>query len=165
MLFDTSIVIVTGTEHCPEAGINVYTVEPTAEVLIVAGDHVPIIVGELLELAGNTPGVPFKQYGPNCAKAGVILLVISTVIVVGRAHCPANGVNVYTVDPTAEVFIIEGDHVPEIVGELIELVGNKPGVLFKQYGPNWMKVGVIVGVITILIMALVPHCPVAGVKV
>ena len=56
--------------------------------------------------------------------------MITIVIVVVDAHCPAVGVNVYTVDPTIEVLITEGDHVPIIGGELLELVGNTPGVVF-----------------------------------
>ena len=45
--------------HCPTAGVNVYTWVPIAEVLMTAGDQVPVIGGELFETVGNTPGVVF----------------------------------------------------------------------------------------------------------
>jgi hypothetical protein len=35
-------------------------------------------------------------------------------IVVGRTHCPADGVNVYIVVPIAEVFTARGDQEPTI---------------------------------------------------
>lgn len=47
------------TPHCPAAGVNVYVDEPTADVLITEGDHVPFIL--LLDCTGNIPGIEFKQ--------------------------------------------------------------------------------------------------------
>jgi hypothetical protein len=93
------------------------------------------------------------------------LLEISTVIVVGKPHCPANGVNVYTVEPIAEVLITEGDHVPAIGDKLLELGGNTPGEAFKQYGPSCVNVGVGGFEITIPIVETAPHCPAKGVNV
>jgi hypothetical protein len=51
---------------------------------------------------------------------------------VTEAHCPTLGVNVYTADPKILVFITDGDQVPDIGVILLELVGNNPGMLFKQ---------------------------------
>ena len=45
--------------HCPTVGVNVYVVVPAAAVLIVAGDHVPVMAGVLVELAGNAGAVLF----------------------------------------------------------------------------------------------------------
>ena len=53
-------------------------------VLITAGDHVPVI--PLAEINGNTPGVAFKQYGPNCVKLGATLLDTTMVMLVGDPH-------------------------------------------------------------------------------
>jgi hypothetical protein len=49
--------------------------------------------------------------------------VIVTLNVAGLAHCPAVGVNVYTVVPGVEV-LIAAFQVPVIAGLLVELVGN-----------------------------------------
>jgi hypothetical protein len=49
--------------------------------------------------------------------------VIVTLNVAVVAHCPASGVNVYTVVPGAEV-LIAAFHVPVMAGEFVELVGN-----------------------------------------
>jgi hypothetical protein len=63
-----------------------------------------------------------------------MLLDISTVIVFGALHCPADGVNVYVVEPIAEVFINDGDQVPET--PLRDEDGKLNGVAFTQYGPT-----------------------------
>jgi hypothetical protein len=36
----------------------------------------------------------------------------------------------------AAVFTTAGDHVPITGVTFVELTGNKPGVEFRQYGPN-----------------------------
>lgn len=61
---------------------------------------------------------------------GVTGAVITMVIVVVVAHCPALGVNVYTCEPTVDVLITEGDQIPVIGSEFVELVGSVPGVAF-----------------------------------
>jgi predicted peroxiredoxin len=159
------MVIVVVVAHCPAAGVKVYVCIPTVEVLIVDGDHVPVIGGELVELVGNVPGIAFWQYGPNCVNVGVTGAVIVMVIVVVVAHCPAVGVKVYVCIPTVEVLIVDGDHVPMIGGELVELVGKVPGVSFWQYGPNCVNVGVTGAVMVMIMVVVVAHCPAAGVKV
>ena len=40
--------------HCPALGVKVYVKVPTVAVLTVDGDHVPVMAGLLVELAGNT---------------------------------------------------------------------------------------------------------------
>ena len=49
--------------------------------------------------------------------------MIVTLKVVVVAHCPAAGVNVYTVVPAVEV-LTAAFQVPVIAGVLVELVGN-----------------------------------------
>ena len=58
------------------------------------------------------------------------------------AHCPAVGVNVYTVVPTVAV-LIAAFHVPGIGGTLVEFNGNSGGTEFWHKGPMAAKVGVI----------------------
>jgi len=73
---------------------------------------------------------------------------ITTVIVVVVAHSPAVGVNVYTVDPADAVLIVAGDQVPVML--LFDVVGKVPGVAPTQYGPNCVKIGVILAFTVIL---------------
>ena len=66
--------------------------------------------------------------------------------------------------PTDVVLITVGLHVPLI--PLFEVTGNDGGVEFRQSGPSWVNVGVILdGVTAILKTAVVAHCPASGVKV
>jgi hypothetical protein len=139
----------------------VYKIEPTADVLMVAGDQVPVI--PLLELVGRRPGVAFKQYGPNCVNVGVILGVTVTVIVVITAHWPALGVNVYTDGPITVVFMLAGNQVPMMPFK--EFNGSTSGVSFRQYGPNCVNVGVTIGLTVMVIVVTLAHCPTFGVKV
>ena len=59
---------------------------PTVAVLIVAGDHVPVIAGEFVELAGNTGAILFWHSGPIAVNVGVIWPVTIISIVVVAAH-------------------------------------------------------------------------------
>jgi hypothetical protein len=86
----TSIVAV--VPHWPAPGVKVYVVLPMADVLIVAGLHVPVI--PLLDVVGNAGAVLFWHNGPICVNVGVICVEITTSIVVTVAHSPAAGVNV-----------------------------------------------------------------------
>jgi hypothetical protein len=61
-------------------------------VLIVAGDHVPVIL--FVEVVSNTGAVLFWHRGPICANVGVIELVTTISIVAVEAHCPTAGVKV-----------------------------------------------------------------------
>ena len=65
---------------------------PVADVLIVAGLHVPVI--PLLDVVGNVGAVLFWQSGPICVNAGTTCALMVTLSVAVVAHCPAEGVNV-----------------------------------------------------------------------
>ena len=64
--------------------MNVYVVFPAVVVLIVAGDHVPVI--PLVDVAGKAGAVLFRQSGPIAVKIGVMPLVIVISIVTAAAH-------------------------------------------------------------------------------
>ena len=63
-------------------------------------------------------------------KVGVTLAFTTMVMVVVVPHCPADGVNVYTVDPAEAVLIVVGFHVP--VMPFSEVAGRVPGVAPAQ---------------------------------
>ena len=67
-----------------DVGVNVYVVVPVADVFIVAGLHVPVIL--LLEVVGSDGAVAFWQRGPICANVVVTTppMVISIVVVVAQ---------------------------------------------------------------------------------
>ena len=72
--------------------MNVYVEVPAEEVLIVAGDQVPVI--PLVELAGSAGATEFRQSGPIWANEGRTAGVTMIVRVAVVAHSPASGVNV-----------------------------------------------------------------------
>ena len=81
-------------------------------------------------------------------------------MVVVIAHWPAAGVKVYVV---VAVLLIAGLHVP--VMPLLEVVGRL-NVLPVQIAVTWVKSGVTFPAFTVtVIVAVVAHCPVDGVKV
>ena len=112
--------------HWSAAGVNVYVVVPTVEVLIVAGFHVPVM--PLLDVVGSAGAVAFWHNGPIALKVGITGAVITTSIVVTLPHCPAFGVKVYVVVPTVVVLIVAGFHVP--VMPLLDVVGKVGAVAF-----------------------------------
>ena len=61
------------------------------------------------------------------------------------------------------VLLIDGDHVPVI--PLFDVVGKALIVAPEQNGPTGSKVGVVFGVIAIVNVAVVAHCPAVGVNV
>ena len=61
-------------------------------VLLIAGDHVPVIL--LLEVVGNAAKASPLQIGATAVKVGVVGAFIVMVIVVVVAHNPAVGVKV-----------------------------------------------------------------------
>ena len=63
-------------------------------VLMVEGFHVPVTVGELVELVGNTGGTEFRHKGPIGLKVGMSCETTSILIVVDEAHCPGAGLKV-----------------------------------------------------------------------
>ena len=65
---------------------------PSAEVLITAGDQVPVIA--LLDVSGKAGAVLFKQSGPIGSNTGVTEDAMVILIVTGTLHKPAAGVKV-----------------------------------------------------------------------
>jgi hypothetical protein len=61
------------------------------------------------------------------------------------------------------VLLIAGDHVPVI--PLFDVVGKALIVAPEQNGPTEANVGVMFGVIVIVNVAVVAHCPAVGVNV
>ena len=61
---------------------------------MVAGFHVPAMVGEFVELVGSAGGVEFRQSGPIAVNVGLICEVTVMVIFAVVAHCPAFGVKI-----------------------------------------------------------------------
>jgi hypothetical protein len=104
----TVVVKVAVVAHCPASGVKVY-VAPVV-LSIVAGLHVPVIAGVLVELAGNVGAVVPLQKAGIAAKVGVVFGVTVVVKVAVVAHCPASGVKVY-VAPVV-LSIVAGLHVP-----------------------------------------------------
>ena len=59
-------------------------VVPAVVVLIVAGDHVPVI--PLVDVVSKAGAMLFRQSGPIATKAGVMLPVVVISIVAAAAH-------------------------------------------------------------------------------
>ncbi len=78
--------IVAEVAHWPADGVKVYVVVPVLAVLMVAGFHVPVMAGELAELAGNAGGVENWHNGPIWVKTGVISGLTTMFIVAEVAH-------------------------------------------------------------------------------
>ena len=97
---------------------------------IVAGVQVPFIGVVLFDANGNVGTGEFIHNGPIGLNVGVTIGKIVILIVVGIAHCPGSGVNVYTVVPTTEVSMVAGDQVPVIAGTSFDTDGNVGAVAF-----------------------------------
>ena len=112
--------------------------------------------------AGTAPPAQMVNVVPKL-KVGVIFGFTVTVNVVGNAHCPAVGVNVYV--PLAVLLTVAGFHVP--VTPLSEVVGNvgtaSPSQIVNAV-PK-LNVGVTLGVTVTVTLAVVAHCPAVGVNV
>jgi hypothetical protein len=128
---------------------------------MVAGLHVPVT--PLLDVAGNVGAVLFWQSGPIAVNVGTVCASTVMLSVVVVAHCPLSGVNVYVVVPVVEVLITAGFHVPVI--PLLDVVANAGAPEFWQSGPIAVNVGITGAVITTVMVVLVPHSPLLGVKV
>ena len=64
---------------------------------MVAGLHVPVIAGELVELPGNNPGIAPTQYGPKAENVGIIFGFTFTVTEAVLVHPNVDPVTVYVV--------------------------------------------------------------------
>ncbi len=96
-------------------------------------------------------------------KVGVTFVLTVTVNVVGVAHNPGVGVNVYV--PEFWLSTVEGLQVPVI--PLVDVVGKAGAVVPAQI--DWLvpklNTGVMIGLTVTVNVAVVAHCPAVGVKV
>jgi hypothetical protein len=115
-----------------------------------------------MEVVGNGASASPEQMGPTGANVAVIRGVTVKLSVVLTAHCPALGVKVKVKVPGV-VVLIEGLQVPAI--PLREDVGNTGAALPWHTSGSWLKVGVTFVFTTMVSVAVVAHCPAAGVKV
>jgi hypothetical protein len=65
---------------------------PRADVLMLAGLHVPLIPS--FDVGGNGGGVEFRHSGPISSNTSEMVLTIETFTETGIAQLPAVGVNV-----------------------------------------------------------------------
>ena len=112
-------------------------------MLIVAGVQVPFTGVESFDNKGNIGAGEFIHNGPIALNVGVTIGKIVILIVVGLAHCPASGVNVYTVVPTTEVSMVAGDQLPVIAGTSFDTNGKVGAVVFWHNGAIGVNAGVI----------------------
>jgi hypothetical protein len=132
-------------------------------LLTAAGLHVPLM--PLDDVAGNvgtTPPAHIVSVVPK-VNVGVMFGFTVTLNEVFKAHCPADGVNVYV--PEAVLLTVAGFHVPEIPFD--DVAGNAGTVPPEQMVNEVPKVnvGVIFGFTVTVKVAVVAHCPAEGVNV
>ena len=123
-----------------------------------AGDQVPVIL--LSEVVGNAANAPPEHIAATGVKVGITVELTVRVNVVAVAHCPAVGVNAYVV---VVVLFNAGDQVPVIL--LRDVVGKAANAAPGQIAATGLKVGVTVGLIVIVNVVVVAHCPTVGVNV
>jgi len=141
---------------------EIVVVDPLPVEVMPPGDLVTVHVpDEGNPLKGTLP-VANVQEGwvtvPTAGGEGTGFIVI--VMVVARAHCPAEGVNVYVV---VTVLFIEGLQVPETPFKEVE--GNAGIEAPAQKGPTLLNDGSVLGVIVIVRLAVEAHWPELGVNV
>jgi hypothetical protein len=89
------------------------------------------------------------------------MLELTTIVIVAVvAHCPAVGVKVYVV---VVVLSKAGAQLPVML--LLEVVGSGDRVAPEHIGATAVNVGVMLEFTTIVIVAVVAHCPAVGVNV
>jgi hypothetical protein len=119
----------------------------------------------LVDVVGNAGTVPPAHILNEVPKlnVGAMFGATVTVNVVGNAHCPAVGVNVYV--PLAVLLTVDGLQVP--VTALSDVVGNVGTVAPEQIFNDVPKlnVGVTFGVTVTVKLVVVAHWPAVGVKV
>jgi ABC-type uncharacterized transport system permease subunit len=83
----------TGLAQLPADGVNVYTVVPITDVLMLAGFQVPVTPS--LDAGGSAGAVAFWQYAvATVGKLGVMWAATVMLKETGVAQLPADGVNV-----------------------------------------------------------------------
>ena len=128
-----------------------------------AGFHVPVIpFSDVLGKWGTIPPAQTVSVVPK-SKVGTRLGLTVTDNEVEVAHNPAVGVKVYV--PETWLSMVDGLHVPVIL--LADVVGSVGAVASAQRfnAVPKLNVGVIFGLTVTVIVAVVAHWPVAGVKV
>lgn len=157
----TVTVSVVGTAHNPAVGVNVYT--SLAVLLIVAGLHVPVI--PLVDVVGNAGTAAPSQTLSVVPKlnVGVMFGFTVTVNVVVVAHCPPEGVNVYTA--LAVLLTVVAAHVPVIpLSDVFGNAGTLPPEQIVNVVPK-LNVGVMfTSTVTVKVVGTA-HCPAVGVNV
>jgi len=132
-------------------------------LLATAGFHVPVI--PFVDVVGNAGTIPPAQIVKLVPKpnTGVIFGLTVTLKVVGVAHRPAVGVNVY--DAEFWLSTDEGLHVP--VTPFVDVVGKAGALVPAQIVKLVPKlnIGVMLGLTVTLNVAVVAHCPAPGVKI
>jgi hypothetical protein len=128
-------------------------------LLTVAGLHVPVI--PLVDVVGNTGAVAPLQNAGTAANVGVTFVLTVTDKVVVVAQSPTVGVKVYV--PLAVLLTVAGLQVPVI--PLVDVVGNTGAVAPLQIAGTAANVGVTFVFTVTDIVAVVAHCPLAGVNV
>ena len=119
----------------------------------------------LSEVVGKEGTVAPSQILSDVPKlnVGVIFGLTVTVNVVGLAHNPSVGVNVYT--PEAWLSTSDGSQYPVMpLSEVLGKEGTVPPPQITSEVPK-LKVGVTLGLTVTLMFTDVPHCPTAGVNV
>ena len=96
-------------------------------------------------------------------KVGSVAVLTATVIITVLAHSPLSGVKVAVTSLPPDGSMLAGDHVPEI--PLLEVVGRETGASFWQSGPGLLKAGSEAVLTTIVIIVVLAHSPISGVKV
>jgi hypothetical protein len=136
---------------------------PLAVLLTVEGLHVPVILlADVVDNVGTVPPEHILNVVPKL-NVGVMFGFTVTVNVVGFAHKPEFGVNVYV--PLAVLLTIVGLHVPATpFDDVLGNVGTVPPLQILNAVPK-LNVGVVRGVTVILIVTGKPHWPAVGVKV
>ena len=123
-----------------------------------AGLQLPLI--PFKEVVGNVFNTVPEQMAATGVNVGTILGFTVIVSVAVVAHWPAVGVNVY-------VFVVvlfnTGFQVPII--PLMDVVGKGAKLSPAQIGAILAKLGLTNGFTTIVIFAVVAHCPAVGVNV
>jgi hypothetical protein len=147
--------------HWPVPGVNVYV--PEFWLFITDGLHVPFI--PLVEVGGNDGTVaPAQIVNPDpILKVGIVFGVTVTVKLVGAAHDPAVGVNVYI--PEFWLSTVAGLHVPVML--LVDVFGNKGTIPPAQIVVLVPKLndGIAFGITVMVIVVATAHWPPVGVNV
>jgi hypothetical protein len=150
-----------GRAHWPASGVKVYT----PELLLSTTDGLQLPVTALSDVLGNAGTLPPAHTVSEVPKlnVGVTFGVTVTVKVIGRAHWPAVGVNVYM--PEVWLSTTEGLHVPVmLLSDVVGNAGTDPPSQMVSELPN-ENVGVIFGVTLTVNVVVKAHCPAAGVNV